>query len=348
MSSRCFGALAVLALILHWGCGAAQTAVSDKPETPFKLATYEGKVGLVLGETLLDVTAANEHLVREAGLPPLEIPKDMRALIEGYDRVKPRLYQMANFFNGKTEGLAFAKAASSAKIEAPIQYPWNLLMAAANYQSHAAEMDTAVKVNVETEMPFLFAKSPRSCIIATGEPYFIPKGRESIDWEGELAVVVGRAAREVPLGNALDYVFGFTVIYDVSDRGGQKRENPIFQGPDWFSGKSRDRAAPMGPFITPIEFLPNHANLRIVTKVNDRVVQDGNTRDLIYGTKHLVHHISNIMTLYPGDVIATGTPDGVGAGRKPPEFLKPGDLVTIEVEGIGTLATPIQAAKPAS
>jgi 2-keto-4-pentenoate hydratase/2-oxohepta-3-ene-1,7-dioic acid hydratase in catechol pathway len=338
----------VIAALIFVGCGAAQTAVSDKPETPFKLATYEGRVGLVLGETILDVTAANEHLVREAGLPALEIPKDMRALIESYDRVKTRLYQMANFFNGKTEGLAFAKAAASAKIEAPIQYPWNLLMAAANYQSHAAEMDTAVNVNVESEMPFLFAKSPRSCIIGTGEPYFIPEGREKIDWEGELAVVIGGAARKVPLENALDHVFGFTVIYDVSDRGGQKRANPIFQGPDWFSGKSRDRAAPMGPYITPIEFLPNHANLRIVTKVNERVVQDGNTRDLIYGTKHLVHHISHIMTLYPGDVIATGTPDGVGAGRKPPEFLKPGEVVSVEVEGIGTLVTPIQASQPAS
>jgi 2-keto-4-pentenoate hydratase/2-oxohepta-3-ene-1,7-dioic acid hydratase in catechol pathway len=340
--------LAAILALLSMACGAAQTAVSDKPETPFKLATYEGRVGLVLGETLLDIGAANEHLVREAGLPALEIPAEMRALIESYDQVKPRLYQMANFFNGKTDGLAFAREAASAKIEAPIQYPWNLLMAAANYQSHAAEMSTAVNVNTDTEMPFLFAKSPRSCIIGTGEPYFIPRGRDSIDWEGELGVVIGKAAREVPNENALDYVFGFTVVYDVSDRGRQKRDNPIFQGPDWFSGKSRDRGAPMGPYITPIEFLPNHANLRIVTKVNDRVVQDGNTKDLIYDSRRLVYHISNILTLYPGDVIATGTPDGVGAGRKPPEFLKPGDVVSIEIEGIGTLVTPIEASQPAS
>jgi len=338
---------AILALV-SMGCGAAQTAVSDKPETPFKLATYEGRVGLVLGETILDIGSANEHLVREAGLAALEIPTEMRALIESYDRVKPRLYQMANFFNGKTDGLAFAKDAASAKIEAPIQYPWNLLAAAANYQSHAAEMNTAVKVNTDTEMPFLFAKSPRSCIIGTGEPYFIPTGRESMDWEGELGVVIGKPAREVLNENALDYVFGFTVVYDVSDRGGQRRENPIFQGPDWFSGKSRDRGAPMGPYITPIEFLPNHANLRLVTKVNDRVVQDGNTKDLIYDSRRLVYHISNILTLYPGDVIATGTPDGVGAGRKPPEFLKPGDVVSIEIEGIGTLVTPIERSQPAS
>jgi len=266
----------------------------------------------------------------------------------GLSMASERLYQMANFFNGKTDGLTFAKDIGSAKIEAPIQYPWNLLMAAANYQSHAAEMNTAVNVDIETDFPFLFAKSPRSCIIGTGEPYFIPKGRDSIDWEGEIAVVIGKPAREVPLDAALDYVFGFTAIYDVSDRGRQKRDNPIFQGPDWFSGKSRDRGAPMGPYITPIEFLPNHANLRIVTKVNDRVVQDGNTKDLIYDSRHLLYHISNILTLYPGDVIATGTPDGVGAGRKPPEFLKPGDVVSIEIEGIGTLVTPIEASQPTS
>ena len=96
--------LAAILALLSMACGTAQTAVSDKPETPFKLATYEGRVGLVLGETLLDIGAANEHLVREAGLPALEIPTEMRALIESYDRVKPRLYQMANFFNGKTDG----------------------------------------------------------------------------------------------------------------------------------------------------------------------------------------------------------------------------------------------------
>ncbi|MGH9319718.1 MAG: fumarylacetoacetate hydrolase family protein, partial [Vicinamibacteria bacterium] len=217
MSPRNFAAILALLTV---GCSAAQTAISDKPETPFKLATFDGRVGLVLGETILDIGAANEHLVREAGLPALEIPTEMRALIEGYDGVKSRLYQMANFFNGKTDGLAFAHDAGTAKIEAPIQYPFNLLAAAANYQSHAAEMDTAVNVNIDTEMPFLFAKSPRSCIIGTGEPYFIPRGRERIDWEAELGIVVGKPAREVPLENALDYVFGFTAVYDVSDRGG--------------------------------------------------------------------------------------------------------------------------------
>lgn len=100
----------------------------------------------------------------------------------------------------------------------------------------------------------------------------------------------------------------------------------------------------MGPYIVPKEFLPDHDNLHLVTKINDRIVQDANTGEMIYDSEHLIRYVTSIMTLYPGDVIATGTPEGVGAGRKPPEFLKPGDVVTIEIEKIGTLRTPIKAA----
>ncbi|HXV64227.1 MAG TPA: fumarylacetoacetate hydrolase family protein [Vicinamibacteria bacterium] len=342
----------LLTLAVSFGCVHAQTTVSDAPDTPFKLATYDAgrgeRVGLTLGDRILDLGDANDYIAREAGLGAMPVPTEMKQLIEEYDRVRSRLYQIANFLDGKTDGLAFAHDVADVSLKAPIKYPWNLLAAAANYRSHAAEMNTEANVDPDKDFPFLFAKSARSGIIDPGEPYFIPPGRDKIDWEGELGIVIGNAASRVPLENAIDHVFGFTIVYDVSDRGGQHRGNPMFQGPDWFSGKSRDRAAPMGPFITPREFLPNHANLRLVTKVNDRVVQDGNTKDLIYDTEHLVHHISQILTLYPGDVIASGTPDGVGAGRKPPEFLKPGDVVSIEIEGIGTLTTPMEAPSPTS
>jgi 2-keto-4-pentenoate hydratase/2-oxohepta-3-ene-1,7-dioic acid hydratase in catechol pathway len=115
----------------------------------------------------------------------------------------------------------------------------------------------------------------------------------------------------------------------------------MFPGPNWFDGKSIDRGAPFGPFIVPKEFLPNHANLRIVTRVNGAVKQDGNSRDLIWNEGQLIRFTTSILTLYPGDVIATGTPSGTGAERG--EFLKPGDVVEIEIEGIGTLRTPIRA-----
>ena len=118
----------------------------------------------------------------------------------------------------------------------------------------------------------------------------------------------------------------------------------MFPGPNWFSGKSRDKSAPFGPFIVPKEFAPNPPHFHIVTKVNGVVKQDGNTANLIWDEAHMVRYLSSILTLYPGDVISSGTPDGVGAGRRPPEFLKPGDNVTIEIEGIGTLRTPMKAA----
>jgi 2-keto-4-pentenoate hydratase/2-oxohepta-3-ene-1,7-dioic acid hydratase in catechol pathway len=353
MRFRCFGAAALSVALLVSLRAAAQTPVPATPDTPFKLATFEAqgkvRVGMVIKDrpdTIFDVSEAGAHLAREAKLAALPIPGEMRALIEQYGALSSRLYQIANHYQrAKLDGLGFAFDLAKVSLKAPIKYPYNLLAAAANYRSHAAEMGTDTGVDPDRDDPYFFAKSPRSCIVDPGTTYVIPEGRERIDWEGELAVVIGRPATRVRLDNALDHVFGFTIMFDVSDRGGATRAKPMFPGPDWFSGKSRDGAAPMGPFIVPKEFLPNHANLRILTKVNERVVQDGNSKDMIYDVPHQLRYITSIMTLYPGDVVSTGTPDGVGAGRKPPEFLKPGDVVSIEIEGIGKLVTPIQAGK---
>jgi 2-keto-4-pentenoate hydratase/2-oxohepta-3-ene-1,7-dioic acid hydratase in catechol pathway len=347
-----------IVLLLLWS-GIATAQVSDKPDTPFRLATFEagGKVrlGMLVEGTdrLLDVSEANARLEREKGLPAVALPEEMRALIEEYERVSPRLYQMANHYKSAPLGDGFSFPVASASIKAPIKYPWNLLAAAANYKSHAQEMNRpagggfqAVDVDPATEDPHFFAKSPRSCIIDPGEPFYIPAGR-NIDWEAELAIIVGRPARHVPLEKTHDYVFGYSIVYDVSDRGGEGRSlNKMFSGPNWFRGKSIDRGAPFGPYITPKEFLPNYQNLRIVTKVNGVVKQDGNSRDLIYDEADIIRYLSSVMTLYPGDVVATGTPDGVGAARNPREFLKPGDVVEIEIEGIGTLTTPMKAGPP--
>jgi 2-keto-4-pentenoate hydratase/2-oxohepta-3-ene-1,7-dioic acid hydratase in catechol pathway len=324
--------------------------VSNAPDTPFKLATFSvaGKeaVGMLLGERrLVEIGAAGEHLVSSAGVGALRMPGTMLEVIEDYERIKTRLYQIANYF-GAESGRPFIHDLAAVKIEAPIQYPANLIAAALNYREHGAEMGNQLQVDPERDAPFLFAKSPRSSIIATGETYFIPPGETSIDWEGEFAVVIGRPCLRVDLQGAMDCVFGYTIVYDVSDRSPPPRAHPAFAGPDWFSAKSLDRGAPMGPFIVPKEFIANHADLRIVTRLNDRVVQDGNTGRLIYDPAHLIRYISSVMTLYPGDVIATGTPDGVGAARQPPEFVKPGDVVSIEIEGVGTLVTPIGAAHP--
>jgi 2-keto-4-pentenoate hydratase/2-oxohepta-3-ene-1,7-dioic acid hydratase in catechol pathway len=336
---------------------APQRSISDRPETPFKLATFETggatRLGLVLGARIYDIARANESLMRVAALPAVRMPADMRELIENYDRLKPRLYQIANFHKSASEGTSYAFDVGAVSLKAPIKYPYNILAIAANYRLHAGEMfppgspqqKAAEEADPDKEDPVFFAKSPRSCIIDPGEAYVIPPNR-NIDWEGELAIVIARPAFNVSEAQAHDYVFGYSIMYDLSDRGGQGRPlTGMFPGTNWFRGKSRDRSAPFGPFILPKEFAPNPPHFRIVTKVNGVLKQDGNTRHLIWDEPHMIRYLSSILTLYPGDVISSGTPDGVGAGRKPPEFLKAGDVVTIEIEGIGTLTTPMSAAK---
>jgi len=323
-------------------------AVSDKPDTPFKLATFEAqgktRVGMLLGDRMLDLSGADAYVTKQAGLGAAKLPAEMRELIEQYGAASKRLYQIANYLKDKkVDGQPFAFALDKVSVKAPIKYPWNLLNMAANYWSHAKEMGVNKDVDPDRDDPFIFAKSPRSCIVDPGTPFYIPEGRERIDWEGELAIIIGKPAFRVPKQKSLEYVFGYSIMYDVSDRGRGNRKDPMFQGPDWFAGKSRDGAAPFGPFIVPKEFMTNPHDIHIMTRVNGVAKQDGNTSDMIYDVEHQIAYISSIMTLYPGDVISSGTMSGVGVARKPPEFLKPGDVVEITIDGIGTLRTPMAA-----
>jgi 2-keto-4-pentenoate hydratase/2-oxohepta-3-ene-1,7-dioic acid hydratase in catechol pathway len=357
----------------------AAAVVSDKPETPFKLATFEAdgklQIGLVFGSRIVDIARANAYLVRRAHLPAVTLPVEMRALIEDYDSASKRLYQIANYLKGEsgTAGLPFAYDFGKVSIKAPIRYPWNLLNLAANYKAHAAGMGAprggqaagtaaaetpagragasgfnaaaAADIDPDRDGPIVFAKSPRSCIIDPGEAYLIPPGRTRIDWEGELAIVMGKQSYMIGKEQAHDAVFGYSILYDLSDRGGGKprRVVSMFPGVNWFDGKSIDRGAPFGPVIVPKEFLPNFNNLHLVTRVNGVVKQDGRTSELIWDEGHMIQYITSIMSLYPGDLISTGTPAGTGAERN--EFLKPGDVVEIEIEGIGTLRTPMDVGR---
>ncbi len=322
--------------------------------TPFKLATYKNhgdeRPAIVCGDNLIDIAGASQNLDEAPGSAQAGVPENMRELIENYELLKPRLYEISDEFCQKqTKDLPFIYPLTGMTLAAPIKYPYNLLAAAANYLDHAEEMnrvtDYDVSINPETDAPYLFAKSARSSIIDPGEPYYIPAGRDKIDWEGELAIVIGKPAKNVSMDQVHDYVFGYSIIYDVSDRGKQYRQKPMLPGPDWFSSKSRDGAAPFGPYIVPKEFLPDHDNLRLITRLNGEVVQDGNTGDMIFNEARLLSFVTSILTLYPGDVIATGTPAGVGSARRPQRWVKPGDVVEIEIEGIGTLVTPIKAEK---
>ena len=356
---------------------ARQLAPSDKPDHPFKLATFEAagqvRVGLVLGARVLDVAGANRHVAAAAKLAPVTIPDEMKALIEQYERVAPRLYQIANFFKANdTRNLPFAFDAKQVSFKAPIKYPWNALAAAANYKLHAQGMaapggaqaaapaaparggfdaSAIARIVPSRDAPIMFAKSPRSCIIDPGEPFYIVDGRARTDYEGEMVIVMGpRPAYRIPRERAHDYVFGYSIMQDISDRGSERlRAETMFPGTNWFDGKSLDGAAPFGPVIVPKEFLPKApGNLRLTTRLNGEIVQDANTDQLIWDEAHLVTYLASRLTLYPGDVILTGTPAGTGAERQ--RFLKSGDVVTVEIEGIGTLTTPFKALseKPAT
>jgi 2-keto-4-pentenoate hydratase/2-oxohepta-3-ene-1,7-dioic acid hydratase in catechol pathway len=326
---------------------------SDRPDTPFKLATYESagasRLGLVLDTRLIDIAAANDALQKSARLATVRMPTEMRLLIEDYDRVKPRLYQIANAYKtaaaGSPVGNMTVMDVAKVAIKAPIKYPYNLLAIAANYRLHAGEMfppgspqqKAADEADPDKEDPVFFAKSPRSCIIDPGDTYRMPPNR-NIDWEGELAIIIGKQALNVSEAQAHDHVFGYSIMYDLSDRGGPGRPlTGMFPGPNWFRGKSRDRSAPFGPFILPKEFAPNPPHFRIVTSVNGVTKQDGNTQHLIWDEAHMIRFLTGILTLYPGDVISSGTPDGVGAGRNPPHQhrLARGEYGTDD--GIGTV-----------
>lgn len=391
MTRKARTAAIVVTLALVSACGGASTrsqgTISDRPDTPFKLATFEAggqtRLGMVLGTHVLDIAGASQHLIATAGLAPVTIPADMKALIEQYAAVSPRLYQMANHFTANVPAGPFVFDESAVSFKAPIKYPWNMMAASANYRAHAEGMgeagagrpqtpppaparaqagpprppaggfdaSAASRIVPDRDAPIMFAKSPRSCIIDPNEPFYIVDGRGRTDYEGELAIIMGpRPAYRVSRDEAMDYVFGYSIAQDLSDRGSERlREVTMFPGVNWFDGKSIDRAAPFGPVIVPKEFLPKGpSDLRLTTRLNGEIVQDARTSNLIWSEPHLIAYVTSRMTLYPGDVILTGTPAGTGQERQ--HFLQPGDVVTVTVEGIGTLTTPFKALseKPAA
>ena len=215
---------------------------------------------------------------------------------------------------------------------APVPRPGKIVCIGLNYRDHAAEIGHAFP-----EKPVIFSKFP-SCVIAPGEPVVIPAGCEQCDYEAELAVVIGRRAKHVSAEHAYDYVLGYTAFNDVTARDFQ------FGDVQWQRGKSCDSFAPMGQTVVTTDEIPDPHTLRITMTLNGTTMQDSNTSQLIFGVPQLIEFISASITLEPGDVIATGTPPGVGFARKPPVFLKPGDEMEIHIEKIGGLGNPVVAA----
>ena len=215
---------------------------------------------------------------------------------------------------------------------APIARPHQILCIGLNYSDHAAETGNAIP-----KEPPIFAKWPNA-IIDPGEPILRPRGSKALDWEVELGVVIGRPARYVSRDKALDYVWGYTIINDASARDFQMITS------QWMAGKIFETAAPVGPFIGDRAEVSDPHSLSLKTFVNGKQMQNGNTKTFIFDVSYLVSYLSNLMTLMPGDLIATGTPPGVGLGMKPPVYLNAGDVVRMEITGLGTLENPIKDA----
>ena len=194
-----------------------------------------------------------------------------------------------------------------------------------NYSDHAAETGATVPPE-----PIIFMKAT-SAICGPNDDVFIPRGSEKTDWEVELAVIIGKTAKYVSEGEALDYVAGYAVTDDVSERAFQTERHG-----QWTKGKSCDTFGPIGPWLVTRDEIPDPQNLKMWLTVNGETMQDGTSATMVYGVKYLVSYLSQFMSLHPGDVISTGTPPGVGMGLKPPRYLKHGDVVELGIEGLGT------------
>ncbi len=215
-------------------------------------------------------------------------------------------------------------------LKAVLTNPGKIICIGLNYRDHAAETHQSIP-----EVPMVFAKY-NNTLVGSGEPILLPRVTQRVDYEAELAVIIGKRGRSIAEAEAMDYVAGYSIFNDISARDYQMRTS------QWTIGKTFDTFGPFGPaLVTADEIADPHA-LALRLSIDGEVLQDSNTRELIFSIPRLIAYLSSVMTLEPGDVIATGTPAGVGFTRQPPRFLRPGETVRVEIEGIGVLENPVK------
>ena len=257
---------------------------------------------------------------------------DIRAVIDAGDEGLARVRAALSSSRSKSHRLA------ELELLAPLEEPrGNVIAIGRNYQKHAAE--TALIEGREPAPPTIFTKAITSLTEPFADIAIDSAISDKIDWEVELAIVIGKGGANIKRARALDYVFGYTVLNDVTARDIQSG-----WGGQYFKGKSLDRSSPSGPWVVTRDEVEDPQALKLFLRVNGTVKQDGDTRDMIYPVDAIIEWVSKGMTLLPGSLIATGTPDGVGFARTPPEFLKPGDVMETEVQGIGLLRNRMVAA----
>jgi 2-keto-4-pentenoate hydratase/2-oxohepta-3-ene-1,7-dioic acid hydratase in catechol pathway len=356
-------------LILVTAFTIAGVLANAQAPTPFKLGTFEREgrtfVGIVLRESVV-IDFPTAHAAIRTPASAVAAPTDMKDLINRYDTgLRARIIEIV----GSVEAASGARPpyvheVRAVKILPPIMYPTTMLNVAVNYREHDLEMaklreqvpgmgaatsgsalpNTRSAAGIweraadDTRWnPYVFMKSP-AAIIAEGEAIRLPPGRTNVDWECEMSAVVGKQASRVPVSQAANFIFGYTLQNDVSDRGGR---GDTRYGSDWVVSKNHDTFAPLGPFITPKEFVPDPQKLAVTFSLNGQVLQQANTSFMIHNVFEQLAYASSIMTLRTGDLVTTGTPAGVGSARTPPIYFKAGDRSVCTYEGVGTLTNPV-------
>jgi 2-keto-4-pentenoate hydratase/2-oxohepta-3-ene-1,7-dioic acid hydratase in catechol pathway len=323
--------------------GAADAPGAPAPQklaatTDLRLATFSlpGDAALRTGVVLADGRVVD--LGREAKVRGLALafdPASMLLLIAGGDAALRQVRSLAEGTRGEHPKLVDVRLAS------PIpEPPRNIYAVGWNYLEHFEEGKPARDPKqTYPEHPVFFSKAAHAMNGPFAPIPYDPNVSTLIDWEGELAVIIGRRGRNIPEAEAMNHVFGFSVINDTTARDVQRKRH----GGQWFKGKSLDGHGPMGPWIVTRGAL-EHDNLKLQTRVNGVVKQDASTAQMFFKVPRIIAELSSGLTLAPGDIIATGTPPGVGDARKPPEYLKPGDIMETEIAGIGMIRNEIKAA----
>lgn len=294
-----------------------------------KLISFEDRggqrFGAVEGDRVLDLAAASAALgARDKAIATL--PARIEDFLADAERLRPSLDQVV----ANADAALWQKLGTVALLP-PVPRPPKVVCVARNYAEHAKEAGLQV-----SEIPILFARFANT-LVADGAPIVRPKVSHHLDWEGELAVIVGRGTkgRRIHRDEAMDYVFGYSIFNDVTVRDFQ------FRVSQYTAGKNFRSSGPFGPVIVTKDEIPDPHRLDIETRINGKREQFANTSDMIFPVPVILEHIAEFIDLEPGDVIATGTPAGVGFKRNPPVFLTPGDVVEVSIAGIGTLANPV-------
>jgi acylpyruvate hydrolase len=300
-----------------------------------RLATFEvddtRRLGAIVGERVIDLSAAAADLApRTSGLA--DVPADMLALLRAGDEGMEAVRALLNAVETAGTTDQYSHSLSAVRLRAPLRTPSKILCIGQNYRDHVIEQNATMP-----DKPVMFAKFTTT-IIGPGDAIVYPTTTKELDYEAELVVVIGKTGKHITRDAAYEYVAGYMVGQDVTARDLQRGDG------QWVRAKSQDTFAPLGPYLTTRDEVPDPQSLTIKLWVNGEVRQDSNTSNLIFDVPYLIEFISQGITLCPGDLIYTGTPPGVGAFRKPePALLQVGDQVTVEIERLGSLSNHVMA-----